>query len=67
MNGETKRIARLSSKKQNVETSKALYDRLIHRMHRGWSKEFLMEVLGLTETEYLEIFGIYKEGEAGNE
>jgi hypothetical protein len=26
------------------------------RLHRGWSREFLIDVFGLTEKEYLEIF-----------
>ncbi len=54
---------RLSSEKQNAKTSRALYDKLIHRLHRGWSKEFLMKVFGLTEAEYLEIFGKCEEVE----
>jgi hypothetical protein len=33
------------------------------RLHRGWSKEFLIEVFGLTEAEYFEIFGKHKEDE----
>jgi hypothetical protein len=34
------------------------------RLHRGWSKEFLIKVFGLTEDEYLEIFGKCEETEA---
>jgi hypothetical protein len=37
------------------------------QLHRGWSKEFLMEVFGLSEAEYLEIFGKCEEVEADNE
>jgi len=33
------------------------------RLHEGWPREFLMEAFGLTEDEYLEMFGICEEKE----
>jgi hypothetical protein len=27
------------------------------RLHEGWSREFIIDAFGLTEDEYLEMFG----------